>query len=103
MALLRLRKTYVASSYTLRACQAGFLPFPTNAETISQPVKAWKKGSGLNEDQRIRRCHGLAAIESCPLFQKPAIRHKYSDQQYAATTRTTTSVSELEQQHQYQN
>ena len=31
-----------------RPCHAVFLPFPTNADTVSQPLNAWKKGNAFD-------------------------------------------------------
>jgi hypothetical protein len=48
--------TSVAFSNTFQACHAVFLPFPTNADTVSQPVNASKKGNAFDlgpSDQTI--------------------------------------------------
>ena len=41
--LLSYLKTLDATLHTFHVCQADFLPLPRNADTTSQPVKAWKK------------------------------------------------------------
>ena len=59
--LLRWVNTSVASGKTSHVCHADFLPFPRNADTVSHPVKAWKKGS---PNKRIPRSFEISCIGS---------------------------------------
>ena len=38
----------VAFSNTFQACHAVYLPFPTNADTVSQHVNAYKNGKAFD-------------------------------------------------------
>ena len=86
----------VTSLYSYQACQTECLPFPTNAEVISQPISAWNTGR-----QRAlvsqREAHTLLTLIKVKCFPIPkAIQTSASDlcdQSTKHSTKITTSVS----------
>ena len=95
--LLSLRKTSEVSGKTSQVCQADLFPFPRNADTMSQPVKAWKKRipwlfSGLRDVASW--CTGIHFRKRpCPKANHNSWSPTSFKLENKATAKTSTSVS----------
>ena len=70
--LLRRVNTFVTSGKTSHVYHADFLS-PRNADTVSHPVKAWKKGIPTAPIPRFFKYHVLEAIGSLYSYQNLSI------------------------------
>ena len=67
----------MASSPTFHAYHTDFLPLPTDAETVSYPVKSWKKANALEQEPCDSYIHVYQ--ESTSIKVVSAINRRYSN------------------------
>ena len=70
-------------------------PFPTNADTVSQPVNAWKKGNAFDLGASDLTISWIGIHRKSLPFPKVIHRWSTFKSSNTATPITTTSVSEL--------